>query len=104
MTKPLHQRIDTPSDDEETGPPATQAQSQLEHHLAGLETWLGTIQDRIDEVRQASKGEDVKAHADGGPPGQTVAAGRLVEALHNAARAAGHVYALCALLARDGDE
>jgi len=78
----LHERVGD-DETETTAPSPSHVQSQLRRHLAGLETWLDTIQDRLDEVRRASQGEEIESIADGGPPDQMVAAGRLLEALQN---------------------
>jgi hypothetical protein len=101
QTQYLHEEIGKDDGTIAADPTPSRAQSQLNHHLAGLETWLGTVQDRIDEVRRAADGEDIEAIAEGGPTDHTIAAGRLLEALHNAERSGGQIYALCAVLTRD---
>jgi hypothetical protein len=96
----LHEEIG--KDDTATATPSqNRIKSQLDHHLAGLETWLDTIEERIDEVRRAADGKDIQTIVDGGPDDQAIAAGRLLEAVNNAVRSSGQIYALCALMARN---
>ena len=97
----LHEEIGKDDGTSAADPTPSRTKSQLDHHLAGLEAWLGTIEDRIDEVRRAADGKDIQTSADGGPDDQAIAAGRLLEAVNNAVRSAGQIYALCALMARN---
>ena len=109
MTEPLHKRIDTPGpDDSEPAKSAgrTGHEEAARRHLADLRSHLSTIKDRIDEVEALVEGEVPDSMAErkrGGVPA-TVGAGRLLEALSNAQRAAGQVYALCATLERTSDQ
>jgi hypothetical protein len=91
----LHEEIGKDDDTATAAPSQDCIKSQLDHHLAGLKTWLGTIEDRIDEVRRAADGKDIQTIAEGGPDDQAIAAGRLLEAVNNAVRSAGQSV-LCA--------
>jgi len=102
MTKLLHERVDTPGDDD-TDPDPPRREKALRRHLASLRKHLDVIEDRIDEVEQCLEGDvpDALASQDGGVA-TTVAVGRVIESISTAQRSAGQVYALCATLERKG--
>lgn len=109
MTEPLHKQIDTPgADDSEPaqGTDRTGHEGAARRHLADLRSHLSTIEDRIEELETLVDREVPGSMAErkrGGVPA-TVGAGRLLESLSNAQRAAGQIYALCAALERTSDQ